>query len=208
MSPSSSAARLFPDPAGYHHEILTLGHLGDVVALHRTVIDALPPEQKDFFLQKGENELRPMLATTEKEAGKIVGIFQQGRLVACATVALPTPRRIWNDLVCPQFLATQSLAIWEVAILQSAAVHPAHRGHRLQQALVYARQDVAHQKGRAAVVAEIAVSNVGSRKNYEHTGFSIWGEGVDPADGCELVYYGKRLVNQSACQNGQPYRMR
>lgn len=103
------------------------------------------------------------------ERGRVLGEFEDGRLIAYAVLGLPNPGgyNLGDDLG----LAAEERP--RVAHLAGAAVHPERRGRGLQRRLTAERLALAERFGRAHVVSTVSPFNHVSWRNLTSHGLLV-----------------------------------
>lgn len=103
------------------------------------------------------------------ERGRTIGVFCQGRLIACAVIGIPMAGM-------PSFAADLpdlSLDPLTVAHMNSCMVDPQYRGNGLQRLLVSLRLMMAVGLGRQHLMTRVAVINHVSLANMLASGFLV-----------------------------------
>ncbi len=138
------------------------GDIGNVIALHHTVRDAVAPEllchETDAFFHEHC-----------RARGRILGLFAEGRLIGYGVIGLPTADQ---DSFADQFgLSPRQRAV--VATIDGAGVLPRWRGNGLQRRLVAARIEAAKAASRQIAVSTVAPGNLPSLRNLLAEGLTI-----------------------------------
>ncbi len=133
-------------------------------ALHRLVASGLPAglvaaESPEFFAAHAER------------LGRLLGIFTERGLAACAVLGLPGPgdANFGVDHGLPEDLLPR------VAHLDGASVHPLYRGNMLQRLLIDWRLAEARDAGRPIILSTAAPGNHFSLDNLLACGLQIRG---------------------------------
>lgn len=133
-------------------------------ALHRLATADLPAglvaaETPEFFAAHAER------------AGRLLGIFTDRGLAACAVLGLPGPADA--NFGADHGLPAADLP--KVAHLDGASVHPRYRGNRLHRLLIEWRLAEARAAGRSIVLSTAAPDNHASLDNLLACGLQIRG---------------------------------
>lgn len=136
--------------------------VGDVIALHHAVRQAVAPEllcrETDAFFHQHC-----------RARGRILGLFADGELIGYGVLGLPAPD---EESFADRFgLTAEQRAV--VATIDGAGVLPRWRGNGLQRRLVAARIEAAGAAGRRIAVSTVAPGNLPSLRNLLAEGLTI-----------------------------------
>jgi ribosomal protein S18 acetylase RimI-like enzyme len=137
---------------GYDSRILDGNDSSELFSLHRMIIETLP--DPDLYLAKPLEYFKARLDGDLARSSAILGAFFEGKLIAYSSVRVRpysssspdfpiVPKPCWQDTM--------------IALMEDAAVHPHHRGHRIQALLMRAKTSIARQRG---VVLDVSLVNV------------------------------------------------
>jgi len=186
-------------PKGYTIKMLTPVHLPDLLALQDIIVSALPEDGKDFISVKSAQKLEERMTTLGIMHGAFTQTNGAEKLVAYGGVVFPTASWPTADLAL-EHGKTVSYHHDELAVIQSCAVHPEHRGKGLHKHLIAAKEEVCLQKGRIHIMSEVAAANPASLKGFLAHGYKVVFAGIAPGDQCPLLFVHKDISNGSARQ--------
>lgn len=133
-----------------------------VVALHLDVIRDVPAELV-------ATETPSFFADHAGRIGRLVGLFDEKRLVAYSVLGLPGAGD--PNFGADHGLSAQDLA--RVAHLDGAAVHPLYRGNGLQRRMIAWRLAAARDAGRTIALSTVAPGNLASLASMLSEGLQI-----------------------------------
>jgi len=180
MSDAIAAGVLKKSGLPFHVRFLGADDLDAVLALQERILaDLALTCSQNFIVPKS----REKFALLQEGAGKMLGVFVQGALVAQCVMCMPTPEHpeTGMDMVLPGKPE-------EVSIMQGGLVDPAMRGNGLLQTMTELWLSATEAAGRKHALGEIAVPNHYSWAVLLACGMVIVQSGTDPSDGCELFY--------------------
>lgn len=164
------------------YDILQLdkSHLGQIINLHKTVLNALPDDEKPFLLPKSPEYFAKLFNKVSPH--KVIGIVQGGQLIAKSIAVYPTKTKPDSGMTA----MPDEPASTTVSVLQGVTVLPQYRGNRLMHEMVHAWINHSHMARRKNVLSEVEVRNIASWSVFLDEGMEITSIGQDPDDGAWL----------------------
>lgn len=183
----------FHPPCPYQIKSLSLAHMPALLSLQYIVIAALPEDDKDFITFKTEEKFAERMSQFGEMHGVFLSTNKGDQLVAYGGVVFPTA--IWPtaDLSLEPHHKIP-FSPQELAVIQSCAVHPEHRGKSLHKWLIAAKEELCLKKGRPHMMSEVAVANPASLKGFLNQGYKVIFSGIAPEDQCKLLFLHKNAA--------------
>ncbi|MFA6279319.1 MAG: hypothetical protein WC612_00815 [Bdellovibrionales bacterium] len=162
--------------------------LPQIMTLQQTVIDHLPPLNKNFIVPKTAEQFHQRMT----QCGTMIGhVTQNGALVSYGGIAFPTKSWPTADmLINPQTLPCGPTSL---SVIQNSVVHPEHRKKGLHGELIAVREQLCKTHGKSHAMGEVAAANPASLKGFLKTGYHVTHASIDPDDGCLLLFLHKTL---------------
>ena len=160
-------------------------NLQDVMALQKTIISQLHPDEQHFILHRTEQDY---LKSLNGQSSNMLGIYDNEQLIAQIVYALP---KNGENRDMPEFkpnIPNKNLVIYE-AIL----VDPQYRGGSLMKKMLDYIEGHLIDKDRTHSIIQIAMDNPASWINALKHGMFITKVDKDPTDGVKVVYLEKQI---------------
>jgi len=176
----------------YRTRVLAECDLPEIMALQEIAIEYLSPSQRNALVPKSREQFSERMS----KLGLILGMYNEegylkNTLAAYGTLALPCSEWPVADMVIHRNSIPCSAC--HLAVIQNNVVHPAHREQGISGALISARLEICKRINRQHVMAEVSASNPASLKGFLKLGFQVVSSGVDPDDGCFLLFVHKKV---------------
>ena len=162
-------------------------HAPAVRALHETVIERLPEDQKSFVLPRPEGYFRNNFQ--RGHGSTIMGVVCGGKLIAKCLIVHPSTGETSATLGG----AILHCAPEHVSIFQSSTVHPDFRGNGIMNMMIRHWLSHATRHGRIHVQAEIETRNKQSWSQFLKAGLHIVSAHKSPVDGAQVFNAGERI---------------
>lgn len=184
-------------PQGLTIKTLSASHVPDVLALQNIIFAALPEDGKDFISLKTAQKLEERITTLGKMHGIFASTADGENLIAYGGVVFPTAAWPTADLALEP---DRNLPYHhdELAVIQSCAVHPQHRGKGLHKYLIAVKEELCLRNGRPHIMSEVAAANPASLKGFLVQGYKVVFGGIAPNDKCKLLFLHKDASNGHA----------
>lgn len=167
-------------------EILGEDDIPAILALQEKVVDTIPPDKKHYLKKRDEDDVLCHMG----HRMPVIGIKDEcGKLVAQCFLSYPSRGEAvkniggypLNDHKCT------------TAIIQSLAVDPDMRGHKLATQTINAAKEIARMSGHVIVLAKVAQDNTPSTKSFMNAAFTKASEGLDPVKHYPVNYWQHNL---------------
>lgn len=164
----------------YEIRQLDSSHLGQIINLHKTVLNALPDDEKPFLLPKSPEYFTKLFNKVSPH--KVIGIVEGNQLIAKSIAVYPTKNKPESGMTV---MDDQPLST-SVSVLQGVTVLPRYRGNRLMHEMVHAWINHSLMARRKHVLSEVEVRNIASWSVFLDEGLEITRIVQDPDDGAWL----------------------
>lgn len=164
---------------------LFMDHLSQMLFLQDTVLQNLAPEKRNYIVPKSESDLAKFISGPYHA----IGVFCDNQLVAQTLVAVVQPNDDNKNLtLCDAVepIVTQPSCY---GVIEGVLVHPDYRLHGFMNNMVSSSLELLQKEYQCSrIYSEIAVDNEASIRGFLKNSFECIGQGVDPSDGCNLVF--------------------
>ncbi len=150
-------------PSGSHIEILNHKHLEKVLELQENVAASMP---EDLF----QCDDASFYSELFEGKGRILGLFNHKKLMACSVISLPGSRSPDN---LGKHINLENKQLELVVNLEAAYVHPSCQGQGIAALLSAMQLDFAARLGKQHALSTVSPANFYSLKNLFSLQFSI-----------------------------------